>query len=78
MCSFSLSTLFVSGAGATKTPAVPGGLGVFVAPCVSWRQSRLSIRTSAWTSTPRFSSVFSGLGVFSGLVAAGFSAFFLA
>ena len=26
---------FVSGAGAIETPAVPGGPGVFIAPCVS-------------------------------------------
>ena len=27
--------VFVSGAGAMKIPAVPGGPGVFIAPCVS-------------------------------------------
>ena len=44
---------FVSGAGATKTPAVPGGPGVFVAPCVSWPRSRCQTRTSAGTATSR-------------------------
>ena len=39
--------------GLQKTPAVPGGPGVFVAPCVSWPRSRCWTRTSAGTATSR-------------------------
>ena len=48
-----LFDVFVSGAGAIKTPAVRGGTGVFIALCVSWRRPRSRTRTPSCIATSR-------------------------